>query len=293
MKIAAIVPLFKPGREAWDVIAAVIPQVDLVILIDDSGETDSDSAFELSSQLTADVPVQHHKNGRNIGIAATLNIGLDLAAQHGATHVLTVDQDTHLAAHHVEALRTFTDQVSATGFAPDQIVVAAGRVNNVDYLHHHKVSGFRCSLHAIQSGTLFPVAAFSRAGKFDETLFIDGVEHDFFLRLHKVGGHVFLLDGLDLSQNLGSPQRVKVLGKSVTVWHHAPFRRYYMTRNMVRLAGSNLRYETNWSMHTLRWLASTIAKALLFEPNRRKNFRAVTLGLTHAAAGRGGPAPRI
>jgi rhamnosyltransferase len=81
----------------------------------------------------------------------------------------------------------------------------------------------------ISSGTLYRVDALKAIGGFNESYFIDFVDHDCHLRLRKAGFTLWWEKNAEMFHQLGAIQRMTDSG----LWiEHEPFRYYYMARNM-------------------------------------------------------------
>jgi len=227
-------------------------------------------------------------NETNVGIAAALNNGVKRALLDGADYVLTLDQDTSVSRALVQKLLQAGPQLG-----PDSpfLIAAPRTVNGYEYKCVHGVSGNQCSVETIQSGMLFHSSAFHEIGYFREELFIDGVEADYLIRMHRAERHVLLLNGVDLEQPLGNPFMLRAFGRTIRSNNHPPFRRYYITRNRLVLVREHWRREPEWARVAINRLLRQSLRAAIVEPGRRQKIRAMAVGALHSITGRMGPLP--
>ena len=92
-----VIPAFNEG----DNLAALLPRVvegcqavtqDFRILVVDDGSTDA-TASVVSEAATAQPAILLHRQGRNFGKAAALQVGFDMALDHDATVIVMMDAD--------------------------------------------------------------------------------------------------------------------------------------------------------------------------------------------------------
>ena len=220
--IAAVVVLYRPERGASDNIASYIGQVDRVYAIDNTETPDTAFAASLARYETLEyVPL-----GDNLGIAAALNAGIERAKAAGYPWVLTLDQDSTPTEDMVTQLTTCANERPAT---PPTGVIGAVMLRDL-WPTPDPTRGCTDALTVITSGNLLSVDAWDAVGRFDESLFIDQVDHDLCMRLHRHGFAVVKNHAAWLKHNVGAPT---VHGGSSRrrVSNHSPLRRYYIMRN--------------------------------------------------------------
>ena len=83
----------------------------------------------------------------------------------------------------------------------------------------------------ITSAALLNVEAWKKAGKFDESLFIDQVDYDMCLTMREKGYYIYQVGFVGFVHEIGQGHIVKVGPWKIKTWNHSPFRRYYGTRN--------------------------------------------------------------
>ena len=86
MTIAVVIPAYNEAPTIRDIVIGALRQVDRVIVVDDGSSDGTAAALE-------GLPVTVLRNSRNLGKAASLRRGMDLALQEGVTAVITLDGD--------------------------------------------------------------------------------------------------------------------------------------------------------------------------------------------------------
>jgi rhamnosyltransferase len=296
--IAAIIVTYFPQRgEVGELIAAVAPQVQHVVVVDNTPSPGASLPTEV-----ADLHVI--RNNRNLGLGRAQNVGIAHARQIGADHVILFDQDSvpadDMVAILMRALRELTHRgarVAAVGprwldrrtreSAPFVRVGWTGLRHITGDWHEE---GFIEADFLIASGSLIPMAALDQIGHMDEGLFIDHVDIEWAFRAASHGFRLYGIRDAVLVHGLGDSRRVVWLGKWWKVPIHSPIRNYYFARNTVVLS---FRPYVSW-----RWRVSSYLRLLGLGtcfvtqiPPRGARLRALLSGVRDGLLGRQGPAP--
>ena len=126
-------------------------------------------------------------------------------------------------------------------------------------------------------------------GDFDETLFIDGVDTDFYLRALDAGYACVVAPATRISHRLGDAHSGPVRrGPALVV--AADFRYFYQWRNLVRLLRRHARKHPGWAAHAVWKAVRHLGIVTVFVPGRRPRLSAAAAGLRAGVAGRGGRA---
>jgi rhamnosyltransferase len=216
-KILAVVVSFNGLRKTLETLAALIGKVDYVHVVDNASRPES---LELLDSLARSGKVSLERLSRNEGVAYALNCGVRAARRLGCDWLLTMDQDSRVDDHMLEAYE------AAIARSPDLVCLTPSVVANGREASN---SGHSVDF-AITSGNLIRMDMFDSIGGFDEQLFIDGVDVDFSLRVRHAGKQIVRVDGAVLYHELGQPQ-VKRGWLAKFYMAHSPLRRYYMCRN--------------------------------------------------------------
>ena len=260
-----------------------------VIVVDDGSPPQFAATLQAVGSLSG---VTLLRSPRNLGIAHALNTGIEAALAHGASTVVTFDQDSSPGPDHVERLLT------ALATAPPNLkigVLGPGRVDGrpVDGVAAGDASPRQLVTTLIQSGMAIPESTWHTVGGFDDGLFIDLVDIDYCLRVRAAALSVIAVTDLDMDHCLGlGPDLVRSmkLGKFRPVaTGHGPDRRYYMTRNLLLLLRRHSRKEPRWAATQSRRILVMDVLACTIERNRIRKLAAVFQGLLHGIRGRRGP----
>lgn len=277
-RLCAVVPTYEPGPSLARLVDRLIAQGMTVIVVDDGSTTPPQG-------LPA--PVEMINGGRNRGIAACLNAGLERAQRLGATHVLTLDQDSLVAADFLAEISRLWQGASEQGLRPG--VLAPADVAGISY-RGKRAGAFLRVPEVMQSGALFGVDALREAGGFDESLVIDCVDTDACLRLRECGYDV-LVGPLRIEHQLGRVRVINLLGRQLLLTRHPAFRDYYMARNRLLVARRHGRREPRWAFSMLRRALVAAVLTLAFDRPVAAKAAAIGRGWLDGLRGRSGPLP--
>lgn len=262
-----------------DNIVNVAAQVDHVVVVDNGSATEMERQLR---ELEARPGCTVIHNVENLGIARALNLGMKYAIESEYEWVCTFDQDSQVCDGFVSKM------LEAYQMAPDPPRVALIVPTYVD-----RESGFKLRLKrnrngqilaAMTSGSMVPTAAFRKLGFFDESLYMDAVDIEFCLRARRKGMCILQSPAV-LLHSLGKTSYYRLFGLRFGVTHHAAGRRYYMTRNRLRLL---MTYASDWSWmwQESKTMLLDAAKIVIAEDNKWGKFRAMAAGIADACRGK-------
>lgn len=278
-KVAAVVTTFNGGDSILPNLERIAGQVDVVIIVDDSGKpTHADT---VNYAVFENAIVLHNES--NLGIAASLNRGIAKAGSVGCDWVITLDDDTLVSRCYVDDVFSFVQ----TGMQPLAKLIACSRGWG-DSAEFRNDTGYQVKRTLITSGCVFEIRTFQEIGGFDESLFIDLVDFDFCTKLRKSGRSLVLLDKVGMAHRVGNSRTARLLGANILVYNHAPFRLYYQMRNVFFFARRHLAFDPVLCLYLLLDILRLPLKALLFERDKRARFFYLTMGLLDGLRGRGG-----
>ena len=137
------------------------------------------------------------------------------------------------------------------------------------------LNGIQLGGEPIQSGLLVPVPVLEQLGLFQGTLFIDGVDSEYFLRCEAEGLRTVLAPNAALNHALGSPAAANIFGRDVSVAGRplnvrtaADWRYYYLFRNRILLARQYGRRFPLWTFKGLLADYRHLAIVTLLAPGR-------------------------
>jgi rhamnosyltransferase len=221
-KVAAVVVFYNPEINVLNNLNTYINQIDKLFVVDNSYDNNS-TLLEKLEDLSK---IEYISNKNNIGIAAALNIGAKKAIEEGFDHLLTMDQDSEASPSLVPTL--------LEGFSIGAKVALVSPV-----VYHRKgkniinKSGksFEQVITNWTSGSLLDLNIFKETGGFKEELFIDYVDHEFCLRLNKLGYKIYVCNRTFLKHNLGKIEEINLIFRKVYPTNHSAIRLYYRARN--------------------------------------------------------------
>jgi rhamnosyltransferase len=276
--VCAVMVTYNPELSFEQNVRDLLPQVGKLIIVDNQS---SSVAHSLIRQAASNHEVEVIWNERNLGIAGALNRGINRALASGEYRwIATFDQDSHMPSDYlttiIESYSTcpFRDKVAMIGatytspsteFVPDSMSARNG-------------CGFREVKTLMMSGSLVKSSAFGECGRFDQSLFMDCVDHEFCLRLRRHGFRVIQAKQALLAHQPGSPTSHRILWKRFTTTNHSPSRRYYNAHNRLVVYRRYLSSELLWVLaDVFDWFRDVI-KLVLFERNRTQKLASIAKG---------------
>lgn len=313
VRVVAVVVSYQPDTAALDqLVSRLLPQVAALVVVDNGSDAATVAHLAALVDGLVDEPgdgptrpeAQLVALGRNVGVGAAQNLGIDRARQVGATHVLLSDDDSLPAPDMVERL-----VAALTAAAPADRVAAVGpvtvdpRTGSAPLVFTDQGLAPRRIPHLptrdgaqvdvaflIASGCLVDLRALDDVGPMNADLFIDHVDLEWGVRARRAGWTLRVVVGARLEHALGDTTR-QVPGRARAVHIQSPVRNYYTVRNTVHLIRTRF-FHRAWRRGYRRWITRYIAYYLLAVPPRATRARLMARGLRDAWTGRLGPLDR-
>lgn len=299
-RVIAIVVTYNPDAgDLLNLLDALLPQVESVVVVDNASSSDVSSILiRLSGKNVELLQMQG-----NLGVAAAQNAGVERAIKLDADFVLFSDQDSIPSSSMVaELIAVFTSACShptarpVAAVGPATVDRRTGRVSFFVIMRAgiprmwqppSDIKNFPRLIDVeflIASGTLIPIDVIRRVGAMRSNYFIDHVDTEWCFRAKAAGYRLLGVPTSRLDHKLGDAvKRVWFFGYR-QVMFHSPLRDYYMFRNTVQMLRDTSMTWT-WRIHFLWRLAQFAGYFLLFAGQRWLRFRGMTLGLLHAFRG--------
>jgi len=280
--VCAIIVLFHPDADIDKRLQMIMAQFPLAVLVDN---TPGGSVLPVLSPS-----VHWLRNNQNLGIAAALNQGFDLAIELGCEWCATFDQDSELLPGYLKRVMAIASQ-----HTPMPVLVGCNYLNvGATEATYKAPAGTidawqRATL--ITSGTFIPIRFVRAVGGFREDYFIDSVDHEFCLRARSYGARVLMTVEPFMRHRMGNAG-VGFFGLLFSL-QHPEKRRYYMARNTLLTIRT---HGTRYPLWTLRHICRLLAEgfAIIFlESEKGPKLRAFARGLWHGLTGRSGPLEKI
>jgi rhamnosyltransferase len=274
--ITAIVTAYHPNDLLPGVVDSALTSCASVTVVDNTPYPEKGEAEQpdpLSGYTDPRVTVLG--SGRNLGLAAALNLGL--AALPAETEaVLFLDQDSVLPDGLIDGLVKDLGDSSIGVVGPSPVDAATGKVYETLPGRHDRLDD---RYMVITSGMLLRRSCLERVPRFREDFFVDYVDMDFCLRLRRAGVRIVRDLGLELPHSIGDVRVHPFLGRSARVGHYAAWRHYWIARNGTILIRENLRVVPVWAITNALFMSRWFVQLVLFEPERRTHAAAFLRGL--------------
>jgi rhamnosyltransferase len=138
---------------------------------------------------------------------------------------------------------------------------------------------------AITSGMLIDYEKYKLIGDFKEEYFIDFIDNEYALRASTKGLKIRVCCNAIIDHSIGKRQIKNFLGLTVKPNHHHPVRRYFISRNGIRVAIEYKSiYPVFFALLILRMLHE-ILSIILFENSKSKKLQMIFKGLNNGLRG--------
>ena len=290
----AIITVFNAAPGLLTLCSSLLCQVEQVIIVDDASEFNQDDVLDHCERLGCTVVRQPH----NLGVAAALNAGIALAIRREPTplYVLTFDHDSSVPRSYVKDLADAALLAVHAGIRVG--MVAPEKIEGLPTKVKSSVGTILFGDEPIQSGLLIPVPVIQDIGIFLESLFIDAIDTEYFLRARKAGYEVILARDVELGHSLGTRFYPRVFGHQLTISGNpvglvrsAPFRYYYIARNHITVLRLYSRAFPWWGVRETILDLRHFFILLLLAPGRLELVRMLAAGWRDGMAGVGGRIP--
>lgn len=248
----AVVVWYNPTEEQAHSLLSYLWAVRHIVIVDNSQKDNADLLSGLPRTSYTYIALRD-----NFGIATALNRGCRTAIEAGAEWVLTMDQDSvwdkEQLKYYIEAAHQYPNSKRVGVFSPRQDYT--GHTRNYPDNYEEKTA-------VMTSGCLLSAEGFRAANGFRNEFFIDEVDNEYCMHIHRLGMQVVIVNNALLVHRLGEKRIVRFMG----LWHkeyidHAPFRYYYIVRNNLQLSKLYPEYKT---FNTKR-LKKTIKRIVLYD----------------------------
>jgi rhamnosyltransferase len=254
-KVCAVIITFRPEQDAIEGFRLLRSQVHDLVVVDNGSESGMVERFRAASH---ELDFTLIEVGKNIGIAAAQNIGIEWAVARECMFAIFFDQDSTISEGFVAKMLHCLE--SDPRKERTAIVVPRYRdKRSGDTLVSRYTSDGNLEL-AMSSGSLIPVNLFEKIGKFKEELFIDYVDYEFSLRARSAGYVIRECHEALLLHEPAKPQRHQLFGLlPVTTASYSALRRYYLARNLVWMVQT---FASRYPLICLRFVRNFVTDSL-------------------------------
>lgn len=314
-RVLAVVVSYNPEVNALRVLLqATLAQLDAVVLVDNASgniEAIRSLAKDVAKDNT-DKSVGLLEQPNNLGLGAAHNIGIDAAKQQDFDYVLLLDQDsvplTDMVSKLLHAQQTKSQQqkVSATGVTylnadngSESFFVRFGVFKfKRQYCAERDQDGCIEADFLISSGSLISLTTLDEIGVMDESLFIDHIDTEWFLRARSQGYQAYGVCDAMMQHGLGETTHQLSVGTNFflrrvfglrnarqrNVPQHNPFRYYYIFRNSILLYKRGYA-DIKWKWNDLQRLAMVLLMFGVIKGPRQQNLSMMWRGIKDGLRG--------
>lgn len=247
--LCTVTVTFNPDIELLQSQLRALPSMCSKIIVDNNSSADLFEQIQLLADHTPNIYFM--RNDSNIGLAAAINRGVELASKltQSPKFVLLLDQDSEPQPGSIETLlaafRTIEQRGEKVGcVGPLLLDVQTGLTHGFHqctrwrwkrvYPPADSTAPLPCA-NLNGSGTLVRIELFQRLGGLDEPLFIDHVDTEWAFRVLAHGYGLWGIPGAVFKHNMGQAS-VRFWFCGWRVWpFRSPQRHYYLFRNAISL----------------------------------------------------------
>lgn len=266
IKIAGMVTLYNPTDKDIKNISSYINDIDVLYVIDNTeGESNE-------KRLPKNDKIKYYFKNENVGVATALNDAARLAIKDKYNWLLTMDQDTTFKKGVIPKMKEIimsTDTRKIGIVTPWHKTKLIDKKPDTEFDDPHDV---------MTSGNLVNLAIWKKLGGFKDWLFIDGIDIEYCMNLHKNGYKILRINSIEIDHNLGDLFYKKLRGRLFLCTNHAPIRRYYIMRNYQYIRDMYKDIEPEYC-YALSHQRHNIIGVILFEKQKIKKLRKYIQGL--------------
>ena len=290
--ITAVIVTFNPDLTALSaIINSLRLQLNSIVIVDNNSKSQNELAEICESVEFVPLPV-------NLGLGKAHNLGIEYARKHDSQYVLLLDQDSLPDPGMVQQMLNTADKLKLNGI----MFCAVGsryRDNHGHLSDFVKVGWFRFTRNScgenqhveadflISSGALIPISAINEIGMMDESLFIDHIDTEWFMRANSLGYKSYGCCTAMMRHSLGEKTTRIWLARWRNVPYHNPFRYYYIFRNSLLLYRRGY-MPFKWMLADWVRLGQIFLFFGLFAGDRVANLKMIANGVIDGLKGKSG-----
>lgn len=275
MKIAGVVVFYNPSKDNLNNIQNYLDSIDKLYVVDNSEDD--------INRVESTDKIEYIKLGENKGIAHALNIGAKKAIEDGYKYLLTLDQDSKMKSSIVDKMKVYLEDNKK-----DKKIGLISPYQDIDS-KDDKINGdVEDMVELMTSGNIINLEAYQDIGGFKDWLFIDCVDTDYCMNLHKHGYKVLRLNNIKMKHELGNLVVHKLFGKEYPCYNHNPIRRYYIVRNNLYINKLYKDLFPDYCAWLIRVQKGQVKRIIAFEKNKIKKLRMMFKGYKDFKKGKKG-----
>ena len=260
LKVAGIVTLYNPTEKDISNISSYINDIDKLYIVDNTEEKDN------KDRIPDNKKIEYIFKNENLGVATAMNIAAEKALKEGYDWLLTMDQDTTFNPGVMDKMKEVIQKEDTK------------KVGIVCPWHHTKLKDKKPETEyddphdVMTSGNLVNLEIWKKIGGYKDEFFIDGIDIEYCMNLHKHGYHILRINTIEIEHNLGDIFYKNIRGRLFLCTNHAPIRRYYIMRNYHYIKDMYEKYDPGYCYSLISQKHNMIG-VLLFEKQKIKKIR--------------------
>lgn len=260
ISLAGMVTLYNPTDDDIKNINTYINDIDILFVIDNTEGKDN------KNSLPKNKKINYIFNNENIGVAKALNIAAEKAIESGFEFLLTMDQDTSVRKDVIKKLKKDIEEndMSKIGIVTPW--------HNTKLLDKKPKERFDDPHDVMTSGNILNLKIWKKIGGFKDWLFIDGIDIEYSMNLHKNGYKILRDNSVEIDHNLGDIFYKNVFGRIYLCTNHSAMRRYYIMRNYHYIFDMYKDYSPDYCFSLISQRHNIIG-VILFEKDKIKKIK--------------------
>ncbi len=292
--ILSIIICFYPDVEKLNkLIKSIEPSVEQIIIFNNGGLSESEIILR-SPKLKIE------SRGKNIGLAAALNIGCDTAVKNDIRFIIAFDQDSSpgesmIGVLRAEILECQVKDERVVAIGPQLIDERGGKEVISPFVQFGRIGinkwsgeGAQSVSQLITSGCMIDLKIWNQTNRFNDALFIDFVDNNWCWRMIRQGHIIMGTTNVKMSHEISEKIEKR---NNFSTNTYSPVRRYFQVRNAIY----HLFYEslsTAQKLYVLRALAVTLISSQISDEYRMRSMWQCLRGGIHGVAKKLGPYPK-
>lgn len=266
IKLAAMVTLYNPNKENINNINNYINSVEKLYVFDNTDGKDNKDLLPKNKKIV------YITNKENKGIAYSMNVCARKAIDDGYKYLLTMDQDSKMTSSIIDRMLEFLENTKEERIgliSPYQDIDSKEEISDKEYEEQ---------IEMMTSGNIIDLNAYEEIGGFKDWLFIDCVDTDYCMNLHKNGYKVLRLNKIIMKHDLGHLEVHHLFNKEYPCYNHNPIRRYYIVRNNLYINNMYHDLFPEYCNHLIRIQKGQVKRIIAFEKNKIKKLKMMYRG---------------
>ncbi|MES2219511.1 MAG: glycosyltransferase family 2 protein [Acidobacteriota bacterium] len=252
--VYGLVIAYNPSPEILQNVTVLSLQVDHVVVVDNTPGSEPQTVIDELQQRDGCTVI---RNGKNLGIAEALNIGIRFAISQGGEWIFTFDQDSQITPGYVQKM--LTAHAEASKSSPVGMVFPVYQDARLGHIYAQPKSANGDVLVGMTSGALLHRDVFNSIGPMETEFVIDQVDHEYCLRMRSLGLRLIGCPQAVLIHSLGRITFHNFLGRRYKASNHSAKRRYYITRNRLILMKRYFHKDPEWVRYDSGMIHETLS----------------------------------